>query len=221
MAQSGPIVTMHAFPGAPATGSWAGLVQAAARFFGTSEADGASSHGTVFSITPAGTFASLHDFCQSTCADGGYPSAGLIQATNGYLFGTTREGGTRICKGASCGTVFKITPAGTFTSLHSLGGADGAFPNVAVIQASDGNLDGTTSGGGEYGPHVAVFRVTPEGSIATIYSFCSPGNCADGWSPGGLMQGSDGWLYGVTSSGGSYGGGTIFRMTTSGALTTL
>ena len=89
--------------------------------------------------SPAQTFTSLFSFDGT---DGAYPQAGLVQATNGDLYGTTYAGGAN---GSGWGTVFKITPSGTLTTLHSFDGTDGAFPYAGLVQATDGNFYGTTT----------------------------------------------------------------------------
>jgi len=99
---------------------------------------GANGWGTVFKITPKGTLTTLHSFA-GTPTEGGYPSAGLVQGTDGNFYGTTLHGGTSTCF-EGCGTVFRITPSGTFTTLHTFGGAEGALPMAGLIQATDANF---------------------------------------------------------------------------------
>jgi uncharacterized repeat protein (TIGR03803 family) len=107
---------------------FAGLVQGAdGNFYGTAYTGGAYGYGTVFKITAAGTQTTLYSFCSAgwpSCPDGAYPLAGLVQATNGNFYGTTADGGTN-----GCGTVFKITPAGKLTTLHSFDCTDGNYPS--------------------------------------------------------------------------------------------
>jgi uncharacterized repeat protein (TIGR03803 family) len=185
--------------------------------YGTTSSGGANDDGTVFKITPTGTLTRLHSFDGT---DGETPVAGLVQATNGDLYGTTSSGGAN-----DDGTVFKITPTGTLTTLHSFDGTDGETPEAGMVQATNGDLYGTTSGGVG-----TVFKITPSGTFTTLYSFCSEKNCLDGRSPisAGLVQATDGKLYGVTSQGGTndtncegVGCGTIFKITSSGTLTSL
>jgi uncharacterized repeat protein (TIGR03803 family) len=193
--------------------------------------------GTVFKVTPSGAVTTFYSFCsQSDCADGFYPSGPLIQAKNGDLYGTTMFGGTRNSSGYcpfGCGTVFKISTTGNLTTLYSLCSksncADGAEPNGALVQANNGDLYGTTTYGGvitqpfPFGSGT-IFRITPSGTLTTLYSFCSqPGfQCPDGDAPNAaLVQADNGNLLGTTASGGAKGYGTIFRITPSGALTTL
>jgi uncharacterized repeat protein (TIGR03803 family) len=203
----------------------AGLVQGTnGDFYGTTSEGGATASedetgaGTVFKITPKGILTTLYSFCSKTdCSDGALPNAGLVQATNGDFYGTTNSGGTPVMD-TDYGTVFKITPEGTLTTLHSFSYTDGGQPDGALIQASDGNLYGTTSEGGPnlYG---TVFKITLTGKLTTLNSF----NSTDGATPwAGLVQGTDGNLYGTTLEGGSSanGDGTIFEITTSGSTLT-
>ena len=120
----------------------------------------------------------------------------------------------------------KFTLAGTFTLLHSFCSrsacADGSNPYAALIQATDGNLYGTTFGGGSSKGFGTVFKITPRGTLTTLHSFCLQSGCADGQFPQtGLVQANNGILYGSTILGGAYNSGTIFSITTSGKLTTL
>ena len=192
------------------------LVQGAdGNFYGTTRGGGTNSRGTVFKMTPSGALTSLYSFCsKSNCADGADPDAGLVQGSDGNFYGTTTAGGAN-----TDGTVFKITPSGSFTLLHSFMGSDGFGPTGTLLQASDGNFYGTTP---DEGPHGfgTVFKITPDGTLTTLYGFDGENN---GGTPfAGLVQGSDGNFYGTASAGGSnviYG--TVFRITPTGGLTTL
>jgi len=214
---------------------YAGLTLAPSEiFYGISQGGGTNGYGTVFTITRAGALTTVYNFCsQSMCADGGYSYGGLFQSTiNGAFYGTTFVGGG-IGRGEH-GTVFKITSSGALTTLynfcHPSDCPDGFSPMTGVIQASDGNFYGTTFDGGAHvgwvlglGDVGTVFKVTPAGKQTTLHSFGTKAGFADGCSPrAGLVQGSDGNLYGTTSLNGTYGNyGTIFKITTSGSLTTL
>jgi uncharacterized repeat protein (TIGR03803 family) len=191
-------------------------------FYGTTYLGGSKNEGTVFKITPTGTFTTLHSFCSQTgCADGENPFAVLVLGTDGNLYGTTLGGGG----GKGFGTVFKITPSGTLTTLHSFctqsSCADGKFPQTGLVQASNGNLYGTTISGGAYGDGT-IFGITPSGKVTTLYNVCSQSGCPDGnYLYANLIQASDGNLYGIMDVGGTNGSGTIFKITLSGTLTTL
>ena len=124
-----------------------------------------------------------------------------------------------------CVAAVIASPAQTLTTLHNFAGPEGATPSAPMVLASDGNFYGTTIYGGAHSAG-AVFKITPSGTLSLLYSFCSvPGyyGCADGNAPLGMVQGRDGNFYGVADQGGelNYAGGTIFRLTPSGALTTL
>ena len=153
------------------------------------------------------------------------PEAGCVQATNGDLYGTT-EGAGPAGRTDDCGTVFKITPSGTLTTLHSFcaesGCPDGGEPYAGLFQATNGDLYGTTTVGGANNGGT-VFKITPGGTFTTLYSFCSLANCADGGGHyAGLVQATNGDLYGVRILlAAPYGQGTIFQITPSGTLTTL
>jgi uncharacterized repeat protein (TIGR03803 family) len=244
------LTTLYSFCSQPSCpdgqGVAAGLIQASdGNFYGVTYAGGVGQYcpfypnggcGTVFRITPAGTLTTLYNFCsQPTCADGADPLAGLVQATDGNLYGTTDGGGVgQYCPfypNGGCGTVFRITMSGSFTTLYSFctqaNCTDGAAPVVGLVQATDGNLYSTTSEGGntsgyEYG-YGTAFKITPSGALTTIYRFCSQPNCTDGSSPhAGLVQASDGNFYGTTTEGGAtFTGGTVFKITPSGTLTVL
>jgi uncharacterized repeat protein (TIGR03803 family) len=126
------------------------------KFYGITQDGGTSGYGTVFKITRSGALTTLHSFCANlgNCADGAYPVAGLLLATNGSLYGSTYQGGGDNCS-SSCGTVFKITPSGTLTTLYTFCAkancADGAFPVGTLVQATSGEFYGTTLGGGAHG----------------------------------------------------------------------
>ncbi len=188
-------------------------------FYGTTSDVGFSGQGTVYKLTSSGTFTVLHSF--SGLSDGGVPRSGLIQASDGNFYGDTEGGGT-------CGVAYKITASGTQTPVHEFAGGagDGCEPFGPLVQASDGNFYGTTYLGGgstvcQYGCGT-VFKMTPAGTVTILHVFCTQSGCPDGYNPtAGLVQGSDGNLYGETLFGGPNGYGALFKITTSGTMTTL
>ena len=216
--QGGTLTTLYSFcpqlncedGGNPSSG----LIEATdGNFYGTT--NGYYSAGTVFKITPGGILTTLYTFCpQAGCRDGVYPHGNLAQGKDGAFYGTTLLGGDETCK---CGTIFKMTPNGTLTILHTFMGADGVSPSAGLVQASDGSFYGTTQNGGTnytdcpYGCGT-VFRITPRG-VFTTFQMCSQTNCPAGANPyAGLIQATDGNLYGTSYSGGAYGSGTVFML---------
>jgi uncharacterized repeat protein (TIGR03803 family) len=169
--------------------------------------------GTI--AAPAQTFTVLSDF---NGPNGEGPFAPLVQASDNNFYGTATYGGNLTTQIAisprncyvGCGTIFKMTPSGQMTLLYqfcrTVGCPDGAYPIAGLVQASDGNLYGTTSTGGNANNGGTVFRMTPQGRLTTLYDFCSQPNCADGKYPAAaLVEGSDGNLYGTTELGGMHG----------------
>ncbi|HUI83020.1 MAG TPA: choice-of-anchor tandem repeat GloVer-containing protein [Candidatus Binatia bacterium] len=235
----GSFNVLHSFTttGGDGINPYAGLVKGQdGNFYGTTKAGGnggGQSRGTVFKITPAGVLTTLYRFCSvGACTDGADPYSPLVLASDGNFYGTTSAGGHDTCV-FSCGTVFKITPDGTLTTLYSFSQSDGAEPLAGLAQASDGNLYGTTwmggtsSGCGGEGCGT-VFKITLNGAFTNLYNFCTQSNCADGRDPyyGTLVQASDGLLYGTTWQGGSdntcsNGCGVLFRIELGGRFTTV
>jgi uncharacterized repeat protein (TIGR03803 family) len=198
----------------------AGLIQGSdGNFYGTTASGGTDNLGTVFKITSGGTETVLHSFT-AHATDGASPFGGLIEV-GGNFYGTTAFGGT-----TNDGTVFMITPDGTETVLYSFPTTgDGRVPAGNLILGSDGNFYGITvfgglSGGGGALGDGTVFKITPTGTEAVLYSFGS--SASDGVNPqAGLILGSDGNFYGTTSVGGTNGDGTVFKITPSGTETVL
>jgi uncharacterized repeat protein (TIGR03803 family) len=154
---------------------------------------------------------------------GSYPYATLVQAADGNFYGTTSQGGHQTCEppaGGGCGLIFKITPEGKLTPVHGFNGTNGAFPFAKLVQATDGNLYGTTSGGGNQSCQDGcgtVFKITLGGTLTSLHSF----DDTDGYYPTVLLQADDGNFYGTTYLGGTDSTGTVFRITSEGELTTL
>jgi len=211
LAAGDALTTLDNFSFGNGAGPQAGLVHARdGNFYGTTVEGGSIGYGTVFKITPDGSLTTLYSFYAPS--DGQYPYGSLVQATDGSFYGTTSDGGSYLA-----GTIFKITPAGSLTTLHHFDRTNGSIPWAGLIQASDGNLYGTTFAGGAHN-YGTVFKIAPAGTLTTLHSF----DILDGAYPyAALVQASDGNFYGTTGLGGASHKGTVFKITPAGALTTL
>ena len=185
-------------------------------FYGTSYSGGfgGAPYGTVFKVTSTGGYKLLYTFTDG--ADGALPSSPPIQGTDGNFYGTTCAG----CNGpaaAGGGSIYKITPSGTFTTLFSCDGIYCWEPRGPLVQGTDGNFYGTSTYAGTSGLG-NIFKITPTGKIAVLYDFDN----THGELPiAGLVLGSDGNFYGTAVDGGSTGYGVAFRVTPAGKLTVL
>lgn len=181
------------------------------KFYGTTYGFGRTvvTDGAVFSLAIHGKWNLLHAF---SGADGENPGAGLILATDGNYYGTTAYGGS-----TGWGVLFRITASGTYTPLYEFtGGSDGGHPYSTLIQASDGNLYGTTFPGNI--DDGTVYKYVPStGSFSTILSLNLDGSQGQQISAP-VLQAADGSLYGTAAVGGANDCGTIFQLTTSGTL---
>jgi uncharacterized repeat protein (TIGR03803 family) len=177
-------------------------------FYGTTFQGGINGNGIVYQLTTNGGFTVVYSFKGSN--DGANSYAGLIQGTDGNFYGTTFYGGSN-----GFGAIFKLTPGGTFSSVHSFDGTNGAYPQAPLLQATDGSFYGTTQNGGPYTNQFGtgygtVFRLASDGTFTSLFSF----NGTNGGYPrAGLTQGTDGSLYGTTTYGGINDNGTVFRLT--------
>lgn len=182
--------------------------------------------GTFFQMTTGGALTVLYNFCSLTdCNDGDEPN-GIVMGADGNFYGTSPYGGppNPACGESGCGVVFRITPQGGLSRLHTfcsqVNCADGAGPLGTVIQGTDGNFYGTATYGGVYGGGT-VFKMSREGALTTLYSFCAETNCTDGSGAyGSLVQAANGRFYGTTEFGGLNQQGTVFEITAAGALKT-
>jgi uncharacterized repeat protein (TIGR03803 family) len=212
---NGSLSTVVSFNQANGAYPYAGVVQAAdGNFYGTTLEGGTAYSGSVFKMSPSVGVLNLYSFTGGT--DGDLPTAGLVQGSDGSLYGTTYEGGAY-----GDGAAFKITTNGLLTTLYSFtGGADGYGPWAGLVQGTDGNFYGTTEYGGLYSGAGTVFSITPGGTLITLHTF--NGGSDGAYPTGSLIQGADGNFYGTTFQGGTNGsGGTVFRMATNGAVSIL
>jgi len=194
---------------------------------------GPASCGMVFKLTPEGVQSTLYSFQPGPDSGNSFPSPNaLIQGTDGNFYGTTLRGGTGCTYG--CGTIFKVTPAGSGSILYTFDQTHGAAPTGSLVEGTDGNFYGITSSGGTgtncTGGCGTIFKITPQGALTSLYSF----NLTDAATPGSLILGADGNLYGTAASGGPggycpsedpalilKGCGIVFKITPAGALTTV
>jgi uncharacterized protein (TIGR03437 family) len=211
---SGNVTTLHSF-----TYSVDGCALTSGLTMGSDGFLYGTTHFTIFKISLSGAFTLLY----TLTGNGPNLINGLVQASDGNFYGTSSEGGTN-----QQGTIFRMTPSGALTVLVNFPNPQfGTGPKGPLIQASDGNLYGTTSSGGA-GSAGTVFKITLGGTASVLHTFCTTmtsGTCPDGSLPwNGLLQANDGNLYGTTQAGGTGGAGghgTIFKLTLGGALTTL
>lgn len=181
-------------------------------FYGMCSAGGANTYGTIFKITTGGVFTLLKTFAFVT--DGSNPRGHLVQAKDGNFYGITYGGGAN-----GYGTIFKMTPAGAFTVLRSLNKAtDGGNCYGSLTEGKDGNLYGITYSGGTLG-YGTIFKITTSGVFTVLRNLNSTTDGA--YSQSDLIQATDGNFYGMSYSGGTYGNGTIFKITTAGVLTVI
>ena len=233
---SGTFTLLHAFNGAFATPAEGGgpasrlLLAKDGNFYGTTTQGGyttdkVANQGTIFKVTPGGGFTTLISFegDANGFTDPSQPYAGLIQGTDGSFYGTSQFGGV-----SGAGTVFRFA-GGKVTVLHSFVEgtgqvfSDGAYPKSALVQANDMNLYGATSYGGNlttFYQSGTLFRITTKGIFTKLWDFNATDSLVNGVTPyGGLIQASDGNLYGTTSAGGgTANSGTLYQVTTGGAL---
>jgi uncharacterized repeat protein (TIGR03803 family) len=199
-------------------------------FYGTTRRGGSNFSGTIFMISPSGSFANLHSFAAETTnssghvtsADGVTPTGALAQGNDGNFYGTTQYGGAN-----GTGTIFQITTGGAFTSLYSFSKSvassattNGTVPNALVL-GSDSAFYGTTQKGGLDNAGT-FFKFTTTGAFTQIYSFNGEAPANNPITPNGaLVQGANGNFYGTSAFGGSQGGGSIFEITSTGGATVL
>jgi uncharacterized repeat protein (TIGR03803 family) len=210
VAADGAVATLASL-GSVGLGAVAALTQGSdGNFYGSTQFGGGNYIGNIFEMTPDGLLTNLYSFTGGV--DGSSPTNALTLAPDGSLWGTTPAGS---------GNIFKITPAGSFSNVYSFtNGVDGFEPVGALTPGADGNFYGMTLGG--INSQGNIFRMTPAGALTNLYAFTGG---ADGSVPvGALALGSDGNFYGATKHNTIRGYafyGTIFKVTTNGALTTI
>ncbi len=212
MSPGGAVTTLLAFNLTNGNLPYAGLTLAGdSSFYGVCDQGGPGSFGIAYNVTTNGALSVRHAFANGS--DGGQPLAGLLAAGDGNFYGTSYAGGA-----FNEGTVFQLTTHGTVSTLVSFNGTNGARPRGGLAQDAAGNFFGVASLGGA-GSNGTIFELTAAGVMTNVCSFTGG---HDGAQPvGGLCCAGDGNFYGSTAYGGTYGKGTVFRLTPGGGLTTL
>jgi uncharacterized repeat protein (TIGR03803 family) len=157
----------------------------------------------------------------NACPNGEFPLA-LIQASDGNYYGVTNFSGPG---SVAMGNVFKVTPDGRLSVIYTfLPDLQGHYPHGAdpssLVEGEDGFLYGTASGGGARGQGI-VFKLSKEGAIRILHTFCSDAHCTDGHFPVGLILAHDGDFYGGTQALSSPSVAVVFRITPGGSFTVL
>jgi uncharacterized repeat protein (TIGR03803 family) len=172
--------------------------------YGTTGEGGSSDAGTVFGFDPVAEREVI--VANFNNIDGDDPWSGVTLATDGYFYGTTFSGGQY----KDFGVLFKVVPGGSLSVLYNFDAdsSDNANPVSPPIEASDGNLYGSTT---NYYATSTIYKLTPAGTVSTItYLPYEPIEFP-------LLQGSDGNLYGV-ANGGLYNCGAIIKLALSGSV---
>ncbi len=191
------------------------------KLYGTTYYGGANGYGTVYSLSKDGTnYTNIHDFGGTENADGANPWSQLTRSNSGNLYGTTPTGG------ANDGTLYKISPAGTYTRLYTFDGNAGQLPYSQPIIAADGNLYGTTYyGGSGIGAGVVYKYDLAANTISVFATF----DGTDAFMPNAITQGTDKNFYGTSEAGGltynhpgfGQGYGSAFKVSSTGSVTLL
>jgi uncharacterized repeat protein (TIGR03803 family) len=193
------------------TGAEPGAIgqQANGKLWVTTGNQGKFDCGTAFQASLVGKLSYRSNF---SCTGGNEPQ-GLTLGTDGNYYGVTFFGGS-----GNAGTVFKRTPTAVLTVLYNFtsDGSSGSEPVGTLALGPDGNFYGATYGGGDQYSYGTLFRVTPSGTLTTLYQFDFTNGAQPYSSP---VLGNDGNFYGVTYSGGAYGGGTFYKLTPQGEFT--
>src|SRR5436305_1265168 len=223
-ALAGSFTVVHTFKGgrdgmissAVLTPDEAGGFYGTTQYGGSKSCNGGKGCGTVFHIAADGTETILHTFKDG--GDGAYPNAGVTFGPDGALYGTTRDGGGHLnCVGHGCGTVYRLTTDGNETVLHAFASyEDGAEPSGSVALDRNGNIYGSTGGGGDPGGDQGegtIYKISRKGKTTILHAF---GQAGDGVRPGAnVVLDKQGNVYGAVL-GGPIGAGAISKGTPQG-----
>jgi uncharacterized repeat protein (TIGR03803 family) len=215
---------LHNFSGGATDGAYPGfgnlILDAAGNLYGTTEEGGSFNTGVVYQLSPTGVLTVLYSFSNGT--DGGFPYSSLVMDSSGNLYGTAIQGGNGGSSGG--GVIFRLSPNGSGgyqeTVLHSFkGGTDGREPIAGPALSPAGHLYGNTGQGGSGGCGV-IYEAGTNGGEKVLYAFSALGS-GDGCVPVGVLSFEGGTLYGTTQSGGAFGQGIIFSISSTGVETIL
>ena len=201
---SGTLTYLYSFKGSDGANPAAPLVQGSdGNLYGSTVFGGSNGAGVIFKISTAGQLTALHNF---NFTDGSGPIGGLVQGLNGSFYGTTYQGGVN-----NQGTAFRLNSAGTYTLIHSFAAAtDGLSPETAMVQATDGNFYGTTN------PYLdtcdSIYKITPNGVFSIVYQFDGTSSTLGIGLANGLIQNTNGVLYGATNASVTGGNGTVYTL---------
>jgi uncharacterized repeat protein (TIGR03803 family) len=211
---SGVLATLYSFDGTVGEYPYGGLALGTdGNLYGATNRGGSSGFGSVFKITPAGVITTLHAF--NNTGDGTNPSSAPVLSSDGNFYGTTS--GVDVTTTAANSTIYKLTPTGVFTVVHTLSPATEGSNAGSIILGADGNFYGGTASGGVDG-WGTLFRVTPAGAFTVMHAFS---NLADGRQGATIAQAANGTFYGATYLGGANSVGVVFKMTPTGTFTKL
>jgi uncharacterized repeat protein (TIGR03803 family) len=205
---AGELAVLHSFVGSDGAVPVSGLVtDDGQQFYGVTRFGGTAGAGSVFRIDPGGGLESLHSF--SNAREPAGLSTYLLRGPDGDFYGTSDAGGE-----FGQGSIFKVTPYGEVTTVHSFSGAEGSSPFSALVEAQDGKFYGTAANGGSSG-NGTVFVINGSGEFNTIHHFGG----SDGANPAAalLFDGGE-TFYGTTAGGGANGTGTVFAMDSAGNI---
>jgi uncharacterized repeat protein (TIGR03803 family) len=211
---SGTLTTLYSFDGTVGEYPYGGLTLGTdGNFYGTTNRGGSAGFGSVYKITPAGVVTTLYSFTNT--GDGTNPACAPILGNDGNFYGSTNgvDGSTTEANS----TIYKLTPSGVFTILHTLNPDTEGSAAGTIILGLDGSFYGGTSSGGanSWG---TLFKVSPSGAFTLLHTFS---NLADGRQGATLAQAANGTFYGATYLGGADGAGVVFKMTPTGTFTNL
>ncbi len=185
--------------------------------YGMTHTGGKFNGGTIFKCSVAGALFVLRHL--NIDEDGGNPYGSLLKNSDGYFYGMAMNGGTKNENGDGSGTIFKISASGAYTVLTRLqDNAEGMYPGKSLVQGKDGYFYGMAREGGKFG-YGTIYRLCTDGSFTALHSF--ERKTTGAWPYGSLIQAKDGYFYGMTSRGGTFDAGTIFKMSQSGSVTVI